>query len=69
LTACGGGTSGDQVATSSGVSKPANAIEVSIIYAPESALYLPQVIDDSTAYASSRAGDGAESASGESLFT
>ena len=38
LTACGGGT-----ATNTG-GRPANAVEVSIIYAPESDLYMPQII-------------------------
>jgi Ca-activated chloride channel family protein len=51
LTACdlggGGGTTGDGI--------PANAIEISIIYAPESELYMPQVMADfNRAYAEGR---------------
>lgn len=42
LAACTG--SGSAPASNQG--RPANAIEISIIYAPESALYLPQVIAD-----------------------
>ena len=52
LVACdnnGGGT------TSQGVSRPDNAIEVSIIYAPESDLYMPQAIQQfNEAYASGK---------------
>jgi hypothetical protein len=49
LGACSlGGDSGGPVATQSGsqLQPPSNAIQISIIYAPESARYLPQVIDD-----------------------
>ena len=35
----------DSDSTSSGVRKPDNAVEISIIYAPESALYLPEAIE------------------------
>ena len=50
-----------------GGGKPANAIEVSIIYAPESDLYMPQVIQDfNAAYASgTNPVTGASLASGE----
>ncbi|MFQ5576196.1 MAG: hypothetical protein ACE5G8_04320, partial [Anaerolineae bacterium] len=37
---------GDGTSSSGGVKKPANAIEISIIYAPESKLYLPEAIDN-----------------------
>ncbi|MEO8611466.1 MAG: VWA domain-containing protein [Chloroflexota bacterium] len=45
LAACdfGGGPSGGGIVQGD---KPANAIDVSIIYAPESALYMPRVIQD-----------------------
>jgi Ca-activated chloride channel family protein len=36
---------GDSDSTSSQVRKPDNAVEISIIYAPESALYLPEAIE------------------------
>jgi Ca-activated chloride channel family protein len=56
LAACddnGGGGSTTSSTPSSTVNKPANAIEVSIIYAPESDLYMPEVIEEfNRAYAS-----------------
>lgn len=47
LTACGGGEqpSSTQVGQG-GISRPSNAIDISIIYAPESEQYMPQVIAD-----------------------
>ncbi len=44
ITACSQDSGGDS--GSSGVSAPKNAIEISIIYAPESDLYMPDVIND-----------------------
>ncbi len=41
-----GSSSNDPFSSSSGVSKPKNAIEISIIYAPESKLYMPDAIDN-----------------------
>jgi Ca-activated chloride channel family protein len=48
LTACdpGGGNAGQVDVEPFGVNRPDNAIDVSIIYAPESDLYMPAVIDD-----------------------
>jgi Ca-activated chloride channel homolog len=45
LTACDSG-SATPVVNNNGVSRPNNAIDVSIIYAPESALYMPKAIED-----------------------
>ncbi|RME46248.1 MAG: extracellular solute-binding protein, partial [Caldilineae bacterium] len=45
LLACSLGGSGG-TSSSGGVKKPANAIEISIIYAPESKLYLPEAIEN-----------------------
>ncbi len=45
LTACDSGSATPAV-TNNGVNRPSNAIDVSIIYAPESALYLPKAIED-----------------------
>ncbi len=44
ITACSQDSGGDS--GTSGVSAPKNAIEISIIYAPESDLYMPDVIND-----------------------
>ena len=44
LAACDFGGAGPSGVAQSG--KPADAIDVSIIYAPESALYMPRVIQD-----------------------
>ena len=58
LTACDSNT--DQPSTTNngntnGVQRPGNAIDVSIIYAPESDLYMPKAIDDfNRAYAQGR---------------
>ncbi|MCL4256768.1 MAG: hypothetical protein KJ043_23625, partial [Anaerolineae bacterium] len=51
LVACDSGTSNESVVfeqseQTSNVERPTNAIEISIIYAPESELYLPQAIND-----------------------
>lgn len=51
LVGCNGATSNQSVVFEQSqptaiVARPANAIEISIIYAPESALYLPQAIDE-----------------------
>lgn len=51
LVGCNGGASNQSVVFEQSqptviVERPANAIEISIIYAPESALYLPQAIED-----------------------
>jgi len=49
LAACDGGEqpSSTQVSTTNnGVPRPANAIEISIVYAPESEQYMPKVIED-----------------------
>lgn len=51
LVACDSGTSNqsvvfEQAQPTASVERPANAIEISIIYAPESALYLPQAIEE-----------------------
>ena len=49
LVACDGGNqpSSTQVSsTNNGVARPANAIEISIVYAPESEQYMPKVIED-----------------------
>jgi Ca-activated chloride channel homolog len=45
LTACDS-SSVTPAVTNNGVTRPNNAIDVSIIYAPESALYLPKAIED-----------------------
>jgi Ca-activated chloride channel family protein len=42
--ACSLPSGGSETDLSGGVSKPANAVEISIIYAPESDLYLPETI-------------------------
>jgi Ca-activated chloride channel homolog len=53
LVACNGLGGGAQ--TTSGVGRPDNAIDVSIIYAPESDLYMPQTIQEfNEAFASGR---------------
>lgn len=47
LLACSfGGDQNNPASTTGDVSKPANAVEISIIYAPESALYMPEAIDN-----------------------
>ncbi len=48
LLACSifGGDSGGELLNGGSVSKPKNAIEISIIYAPESKLYMPEAIDN-----------------------
>ena len=63
LAACDGGAPGGQVSQG----RPANAIDISIIYAPEAELYMPQAIADfNAAYASGRnPATGAALASGE----
>jgi Ca-activated chloride channel family protein len=54
LTACDSGSATPAV-NNGGVNRPNNAIDVSIIYAPESAQYLPKVIEDfNSAFASGR---------------
>ncbi|RMF76723.1 MAG: VWA domain-containing protein [Chloroflexi bacterium] len=67
LAACS--TSSDSASSSSAgrVSRPDNAIDISIIYAPESDLYMPQVIEDfNRAYANGNNPiTGAELADGE----
>jgi Ca-activated chloride channel homolog len=55
LLVAGCDTGAVEVTPGSSVSRPNNAIDVSIIYAPESAQYLPQAIDDfNRAYAEGR---------------
>lgn len=50
LAACGGGE-GEVSSTNAGSSIPANAIQISIVYAPESDDYMPKIIEDfNTAY-------------------
>jgi Ca-activated chloride channel family protein len=46
LTACDGGSSPAPTQIGGSVPRPNNAIDVSIVYAPESDLYMPQVIAD-----------------------
>lgn len=46
LVACSLGDLGGDALTSNGVSKPSNAVEISIIYAPESELFMPEAIDN-----------------------
>jgi Ca-activated chloride channel family protein len=46
ITACGQNSNNSTSSTSGDVSAPKNAIEISIIYAPESDLYMPGVIND-----------------------
>ncbi|MFT5196904.1 MAG: Ca-activated chloride channel family protein, partial [Candidatus Promineifilaceae bacterium] len=66
LFGCGfslGGDSGEGLFGSDEVSMPDNAVEVSIIYAPESDLYMPEAIDNfNRSYAS-----GVNPVTGESL--
>jgi len=45
LAACGGGE-GEVSSTNAGGSIPANAIQISIVYAPESDDYMPKIIED-----------------------
>ena len=55
LVACDNDGGSANTGTSSGVSIPDNAIQIDLIYAPESDLYMPQVIDDfNRAYASGK---------------
>jgi Ca-activated chloride channel family protein len=46
LAACESAEGPSTVSTSGSVQRPANAIEISIIYAPESDLYMPKAIED-----------------------
>ena len=46
LVACDSGEDSADGNTSSGVNIPSNAIQIDIIYAPESDLYMPQTIDE-----------------------
>lgn len=55
VTACGGDNGGQTAATSVTSACAPNSIEISIIYAPESDLYMPQVMGDfNRAFASGR---------------
>lgn len=68
LTACDlGGSDSNTTSSSSGVSIPSNAIQIDIIYAPESDLYMPQTIEEfNRAYANgTNPVTGAALASGE----
>ena len=54
LAGCGGDT-GTQATPAGGVTRPNNAIDITIVYAPESDLYMPRVIADfNSAFANSR---------------
>lgn len=63
LTACDLGSSGGNGTSQSGLNKPANAIEVTIIYAPESAQYMPRIIESFNRLAS----EGKDPLTGEGL--
>ena len=67
LAACDSGESPSGVASTNGVSIPSNAIQIDIVYAPESDLYMPQTIEEfNRAYANgTNPVTGAELASGE----
>jgi Ca-activated chloride channel family protein len=55
LTACDGRGGGGGNVNNPGSDRPANAIDVTILYSPEEALYLPQAISDfNKAYASGK---------------